>query len=305
MLVDAADENLRAAAFSYVRRLQDLGGDRVLFRDLDTFEFDGRRIPLIQRPRGIRVVPGMEAALTILTTFRANPLERPYEDAEGPDGYLRYKWMGTNPEARDNRALRAAMIRDRPLIWFFGVSSGEYAAVFPVYVVGEESEQQQFVVAIDEAMREQWTESLAHPADLALRREYAMAQVRRRVHQRVFRGRVLSAYGSQCALCRLRHRPLLDAAHIREDRLGGEPIVPNGVAMCAIHHRAFDNTLLGIRPDYTVEIRSDVLAEEDGPTLKHALQGLHLSRIALPRSRPSWPRPDLLEERFELFRATG
>jgi putative restriction endonuclease len=63
--------------------------------------------------------------------------------------------------------------------------------------------------------------------------------------------------------------------------------------------------VLGIRPDYTVEIRSDVLTEEDGPTLKHALQGLHLSRIALPRSRPSWPRPDLLEERFELFRAAG
>jgi putative restriction endonuclease len=213
--------------------------------------------------------------------------------------------MGTNPEARDNRALRAAMIHDRPLIWFFGVSSGEYTAVLPVYVVGEESEQQQFVVAIDEAMREQWTESFAHPVDLALRREYATAQVRRRVHQRVFRGRVLSAYESQCALCRLRHRPLLDAAHVKEDHHGGEPIVPNGVAMCAIHHRAFDNTLLGIRPDYTVEIRSDVLAEEDGPTLKHALQGLHLSRIKLPRNRPSWPRPDLLEERFELFRAAG
>jgi putative restriction endonuclease len=305
VLVDPVDESLRAAAFEYVRRLQSLGGDRVLFRDLDTFEFDGRRVPLIQRPRGIRVVPGMETALTILTTFRADPTQRPYEDAEGPDGYLRYKWMGSNPEAHDNRALRAAMIYERPLIWFFGVSSGEYTAVLPVYVVGEESDQQQFVVAIDEGMREQWIDSFAHPVDLALRRDYAMAQVRRRVHQRVFRGRVLSAYGSQCALCRLRHRPLLDAAHIKEDRHGGEPIVPNGVAMCAIHHRAFDNTLLGIRPDYTVEIRSDVLAEEDGPTLKHALQGLHLSRITLPKNRPSWPRPDLLEERFELFRAAG
>ena len=81
MLVDDVDESLRAAAFNYVRRLQDLGGDRVLFRDLDTFEFDGKRVPLIQRPRGIRVVPGMEAALTILTTFRADPTDRPYEDA--------------------------------------------------------------------------------------------------------------------------------------------------------------------------------------------------------------------------------
>ena len=36
-------------------------------------------------------------------------------------------------------------------------------------------------------------------------------------------------------------------------------VVPNGVAMCAIHHRAFDSDILGIRPDYIVEVRNDVL----------------------------------------------
>jgi hypothetical protein len=50
VLVDDVDESLRAAAFNYVRRLQDLGGDRVLFRDLDTFEFDGKRVPLFNAP---------------------------------------------------------------------------------------------------------------------------------------------------------------------------------------------------------------------------------------------------------------
>ena len=34
---------------------------------------------------------------------------------------------------------------------------------------------------------------------------------------------------------------------------------PNGVAMCAIHHRAFDRAVLGIRPDHVIEIRQDVL----------------------------------------------
>ena len=58
---------------------------------------------------------------------------------------------------------------------------------------------------------------------------------------------------------------LLEAAHIREDSDGGEPIVPNGVAMCAIHHKAFDNAVLGIRPDYVIEIRQDILEEIDGP----------------------------------------
>jgi hypothetical protein len=54
-----------------------------------------------------------------------------------------------------------------------------------------------------------------------------------------------------------------------------------------------------------IEIREDVLGEIDGPTLQHALQGLHSSKLALPQSRPAWPRQDLLEERYERFRAAS
>jgi putative restriction endonuclease len=75
--------------------------------------------------------------------------------------------------------------------------------------------------------------------------------------------------------------------------------------MCAIHHRAFDSAALGIRPDYVVEIRSDILAESDGPTLVYALQGLHASRLILPRRQAAWPRKDLLEERYERFKAAS
>jgi putative restriction endonuclease len=170
--------------------------------------------------------------------------------------------------------------------------------------VGEEPGQHQFVVALDEVMREQWeTPALATTADLVLRRQYAEAIVRQRLHQRVFRERVLIAYASQCALCRLRHPELLDAAHIKEDADGGEPVVPNGVAMCAIHHRAFDAQVIGIRPDFVIEVRQDVREEHDGPTLRHALQELHKATLVLPASRPSWPYPDLLDERYERFRA--
>ena len=69
----------------------------------------------------------------------------------------------------------------------------------------------------------------------------------------VFRDRVLLAYSLQCALCRLRHPELLDAAHINEDSDGGKPVVPNGVAMCAIHHRSFDKNVLTVRPDYLID----------------------------------------------------
>jgi len=48
---------------------------------------------------------------------------------------------------------------------------------------------------------------------------------------------------------------------------GGEPVVPNGVSMCKIHHAAFDAGIFGVDPDgVRVEVRADVLSEIDGPS---------------------------------------
>jgi putative restriction endonuclease len=116
---------------------------------------------------------------------------------------------------------------------------------------------------------------------------------------------VLSAYERQCAICRLRHPELLDAAHIKEDAEGGEPVVTNGIAMCAIHHRAFDTLVLGVTPKYAVEVRKDVLGEKDGPTLLHALQGVHGTVMDLPRRPIQRPDVGLLEQRYERFKQAG
>ena len=304
MLTEGQDELFRASALLYLSGVATRSGGFVSFKDLDSFEFAGSRVPLIQRPRGIRAVPGLDAAITILTTYRPDPNDRPYDDAEGPDGYLRYKWMGSDQDVRDNRSMREAMRAQKPLAWLFGVGPGTYQVVAPVYVVAEEPAKTEFVVAVSEDLREQWT-NVTHVADQALRREYAIGMARRRVHQPVFRGRVLTAYESQCALCRLRHPELLDAAHIKEDADGGEPVVTNGMAMCAIHHRAFDQLVIGVRPDHVVEVRSDVLAEVDGPTLTYALQGTHGTHITLPSRKAAWPNSELLEERYERFRAAS
>jgi putative restriction endonuclease len=299
------DDRLRAAAIAYVARLEERRDGFVRSRDLRDFRFEGEPTSLLAPMKGIRVLPDSDVALTIMTTFSARPEDRPYEDETGRDGYPRYKRMRGNPDSRENRSLRNAMALGKPLIWFYGVGPAVYRALYRVWLVDEEPDQDQFVVALTEDLRAQWQRDFVHPTDELLRREYAVAEVKRRLHQPRFRHRVLTAYSQQCALCRLRHPPLLDAAHIKEDRDGGEPIVPNGVAMCAIHHRAFDNSVLGIRPDYIIEIRDDVLLETDGPTLLHAIQGVHSSRLTLPKRRPAWPRPDLLEERYERFRAAS
>jgi putative restriction endonuclease len=272
---------------------------------LEAFEFRGQRVRLIAPQQGIWRPAWLECALSILTAYSPSPDLRPYEDDVGDDGYMRYKWRGTDPRAHENRALRRAMEENRQLMWFWGVAPGVYEPIYPVWLVAEEPESHQFVVAVSASTREAWPANLSVEAPFNPGRLYAEAIVRQRLHQRVFRARVLIAYESQCALCRLRHPELLDAAHIRGDALSGEPIVPNGIAMCAIHHRAFDADVLGVRPDYVVEIRQDVLEERDGPTLQHALQGLHKQIIRIPPRKVERPSQDLLEERYQRFRAAS
>lgn len=194
----------------------------------------------------------------------------------------------------------------KPVAWLEGIESGVYLVHTWVWIAGEEPEEQQFVLALDQVMREQWQpETYLSEPDRVLRRAYAERVVRQRLHQPMFSRRVIKAYRGQCALCRLRVPELLQAAHIKEDSDGGEPVVPNGIAMCAIHHLAFDRFVLGVRPDYVVEVRDDVLKAHDGPTLQHALQGVHGSALVLPTRQPAKPDSSLLEERYERFRAAS
>lgn len=293
------DDRLRESAFAHLRAVQLRTGGPVRFDDVAEFHLDGVRIPLMDRQRGIRKPRMLEAALSFRTVHAGRPDQRPYDDSPGPDGYLRYKWRGTDPDHAENRALRLAQRRRLPLIWFQGVQSGTYLPIFPVWLVDEEPSQHQFVVALDLEQADRWETD--GTIGLDLRRRYAERIIRDRLHQPLFRSRVITAYEGRCAVCRLRHAELLDAAHILSDADGGAPIVPNGISMCKIHHAAYDSDLLGVDPDYRVLIRPDLLDEQDGPTLKHALQELHGSRLDVPRQRAARPDRDLLADRFARF----
>ena len=289
------------SALAYLRAVQLRTGGPVRHADVARFEFEGERIPLMDLQRGIRKPRMLTAALSFRTVFASSPDQRPYADDRGNDGYQRYKWRGIQSHHPENIALRKAMEARLPLIWFQGIAPGTYLPVFPVWLVEEEPLEHQFVVALDLQQMHTWGVT-GDAAIIELSRAYADRVVRERLHQPVFRAQVLAAYENRCALCRLRHSELLDAAHIRDDSAGGEPVVTNGIAMCKIHHAAFDYLLMAVRPDYVIELRLDILGEEDGPTLRYALQGLHGSRIEVPRQRAARPSPDLLEERYQRFR---
>ena len=195
-----------------------------------------------------------------------------------------------------------ALQRKLPLIYLHGVTPGHYIAACPAYVIGNDPVRLTFRIAVDSGL----LEAVSTAADVVARRQYTSRIVRQRLHQASFRLRVLAAYHRQCAMCRLRHDELLDAAHIVGDTDPlGEPAVSNGLALCKLHHAAFDNQIVGIRPDLVIEVRRDVLDEHDGPMLLHGLQGLAGNRIAIPNRLPLQPNRKLLEQRFEVFRKAG
>ena len=68
-----------------------------------------------------------------------------------------------------------------------------------------------------------------------------------------FRRDVLEAYEERCAVCehdiRFGNRPLgLEAGHIRWHSHDGRDVVPNGLALCPMHHKALDSGALGLDP---------------------------------------------------------
>lgn len=83
-----------------------------------------------------------------------------------------------------------------------------------------------------------------------------------------FRHIVLDAYRSQCAVCRFAVRDgptpyALEAAHIKWHQARGPDEIPNGLALCALHHRLFDGGVFTLLPgDYRVAVAS--VASGDG-----------------------------------------
>lgn len=295
------DHRIRLAAFNWLEAQVAARGDDVLPRALlaEGFKLDGVRIPLLG-PQGIFKPRVLTDAPLSITTAPSGP----YDDGFSPAG-LRYRYRGAEPDHRDNRGLRFAMQYRLPLVYFFGLVKNRYLAVWPVLVVGDDPGALTFTIQVDDRKHvvDQRRESVRVRDDSGdSRREYVTTAARQRVHQRSFRERVLAAYRRQCAFCRFRHPELLDAAHIIPDaEPEGEPIVQNGLALCKLHHAAFDRYFVGVRPDYVVQVRHDLLDEEDGPTLVHGIQALHGNRIILPRNPGLRPDTDRLEQHYERF----
>jgi putative restriction endonuclease len=299
---DVDEDDIRAAACEWLQaRTQD--GQVPISREALANEFlwRGERFPLIDRGRGIRRPIGWRSALSITTAVAKSGGVRPYEDDVGADGLQRYKLRRDVRGQSENDGLHHAMQDQEPLIWFYGEAPGVFRALVPIFLIEFEAMYDRFVIAtVPEAPGLLANSSLEN----AMRR-YVFSETRKRLHQPIFASLVMQAYRTRCAICSLARRELLDASHIVPDSApNGEPIVSNGLALCKIHHAAYDSDILGIRPDLIVEVREDLLNEIDGPMLRHGIQAHHGQRLMrLPAANRDQPDPERLEWRYSRFRA--
>ena len=308
MIEDEADSMMRMAAFRQVQRLAETR-DHLTAADLGIgFMFKGERVPLVNPQRGIFKPQQMRHLLSIKTVFPKPGAKVWYDDQrqvhrqiyEGEET-IDYAFMGTDPDAADNRWLREACEHRVSIIYFLGVAPGCYQAVVPAFIVDWDRTGLKARVAFGDPSAVQ----LAPPTDRAERR-YALRTVQQRLHQASFREAVIAAYRGRCALSGMPEALLLDAAHIIEDKdeLRGQPVVPNGIPLSKIHHAAFDAHLIGIDPDFRVHVAGRLLVQQDGPMLE-ALKRLHNSVLHLPSRAKDHPDRDRLAVRFERFRSAA
>ena len=125
-----------------------------------------------------------------------------------------------------------------------------------------------------------------------------------------FRDEVLRAYQRRCAVCdfdiRVEDELLgLEAAHIQWHAAGGPDIVPNGLALCVVHHKALYRGALGLQHDEEGRLKILISSEVSG--LSGAVRWLldfHHQPLRRPQHRAWEPRPDFVNwHTREVFRA--
>lgn len=138
------------------------------------------------------------------------------------------------------------------------------------------------------------TAPVSVPAD----QRVAVETVVKRIRDKNFRKKVMTAYEHRCAVSRMRLK-LVDAAHIYPARFGDSgDEVGNGILLSPTFHRAFDRGLIFLDEDYVMRVNerrvSRLAAEGLDDGVEAFRRGLEMT-VHLPADRGQWPNVERIK----------
>ena len=142
------------------------------------------------------------------------------------------------------------------------------------------------------------------PDGLPPKRKTALVTMNVKVREGSFQEDVWRVYEGRCVICGLQAE-VTEAAHIVDVKNEGIDDVRNGIQLCRNHHKAYDDGLFGIGPDYTVILnaaRVDRLkrARLDGG-LNDFIRSLRVGESIRKPVEPTFkPEPKFLKAKCEL-----
>jgi putative restriction endonuclease len=135
--------------------------------------------------------------------------------------------------------------------------------------------------------------------EVSEKRKFAILSTKRAMRALDFSRRILSAYEQRCAVCGVQLR-LVDGSHILPvAHPDSTDQTANGVALCALHHRAYDRGLVTFDAKFKVHINEPMvekLVNEDRAdglsSFKKALRPF----ISIPANKRDWPAARFVEK---------
>ena len=130
-------------------------------------------------------------------------------------------------------------------------------------------------------------------------RRRVVAQIVRKYRAADFRKRVLGAYSHCCAACGIQLE-LIDAAHIIPVAAPtSTDETKNGIALCKLHHAAYDRNLISFDERYKIEVSDDEVARLTATRLSGGLKDFKRNlrpMIVLPNDVRDNPPPKYITE---------
>lgn len=130
-------------------------------------------------------------------------------------------------------------------------------------------------------------------------------EVKRRINQAFFRDTILASYEGRCCISGINNRCLLEASHIvgwsKDEANRTNP--QNGLCLNVLFHKAYDENLIGISPDYEVFVSEEFLGErqkEVDSLSKEYFMSLNNRKLILPKR--FLPDRDLLAIHFDSYK---